>query len=208
MEKHMSHPSCEQVSLYALGALDGPELVAFEQHLGEGCTTCQQELKGLQTVVGQLGFSVKSVSPPPSLRQTILDRLHEQTTRESTPPLKELSGGGISSGLTFVRATDEQWKSVLPGIFLKVLYMDTRTGRMSALARMAPGSSYQAHRHTAPEEFYILEGSCFCGGRPLHVGDYHRAEVGSVHYETSSQEGCLMLIIFSPNNETLQITTS
>lgn len=59
--------------------------------------------------------------------------------------------------------------------------------------------------HIALEEFYILEGACFCGGQLLQVGDYHRAEVASVHYETSSQEGCLMLIIFSPNNEILNM---
>ena len=74
---------------------------------------------------------------------------------------------------------------------------------MTALARMAPNTHYAAHRHATPEEFYILEGACNVDGQLLYPGDYHRAETGSIHYDTSTQDGCLMLIIFSPNNEML-----
>jgi hypothetical protein len=40
----------------------------------------------------------------------------------------------------------------------------------------------------------VLDGSCYCGGRLLRKGDYHRAEVGSVHVDMRSDEGSLMLI--------------
>lgn len=202
----MTHPQCEQASLYALGVMDGEELAAFEQHLGEGCANCQKELEGFKPVVDQLGCSSISVPPPSSLREKILGRIHQQPKADGKPRLEKPQGGDIRAGLTFVKATDESWQEVAPGILLKPLYMDTQHGRMTALARMASGTDYEAHRHTAPEEFYILEGSCFCGGQLLQVGDYHRAEVGSVHYETTSQEGCLMLIIFSPNNEILNMS--
>jgi len=66
--------------------------------------------------------------------------------------------------------------------------------RITALVRLAPGSRYAAHRHLGTEEVLVLEGSCYCGGRLLRKGDYHRAEVGSVHVNMRSDEGSLMLI--------------
>lgn len=208
MENPKAHPQCEQSALYALGILDGEELDSFEQHLREGCLVCQKELSGFKPVVDQLGLSSAPVSPPSLLREKILERVHQQDQTDGKARLELPQGEDSPAGLKFVRATDDAWKAVLPGILLKTLHMDTRTGRMSALARMASGSCYKAHRHTAPEEFFVLEGSCLIGAQLLHVGDYHRAEAGSVHYETFSQEGCLMFTIFSPNNEILQTTES
>jgi len=66
---------------------------------------------------------------------------------------------------------------------------------------MAPGSRYDSHRHVADEELYVVEGSCYCGGRRLQVGDYHRAPAGSVHIPTVSEDGCVMLAISSPRND-------
>ena len=72
--------------------------------------------------------------------------------------------------------------------------MEKKQGRMTALARMEPNTSYTAHRHSAPEEFYLLEGTCYVDGQLLQTGDYHRAETGSIHTETSTKDGCLMFI--------------
>ena len=77
---------------------------------------------------------------------------------------------------------------------------------MTALVRMDPGCEYSPHRHARAEELYVLEGTCYCGGRLLHPGDYHRAEAGSIHMETSTEDGCFMLVIFSPDNEMLENT--
>jgi quercetin dioxygenase-like cupin family protein len=68
---------------------------------------------------------------------------------------------------------------------------------------MEPGSRYGNHRHTQTEELYVLEGSCYCGGRLLGPGDYHRAEAGSIHLDTHTEEGSLMLMIASVQNEML-----
>ncbi len=103
----------------------------------------------------------------------------------------------------FLSAAEGTWREVIPGLFIKTLYVDRLSGRITALARMAAGSSSLPHRHAAAEELYVLEGTCFCEGRLLHPGDYHRAETGSIHTETSTSDGCLMLVIFSPDNEML-----
>ena len=201
----MSHPhptdeTSEKAALYALGALDEEEVQAFEQHLEEGCASCQAELEGSKAVVGQLGHSATVVTPRVSLRAELMKRIKNEGKGSDVlnPQAKE-----VETGLTFVRASDELWQEVMPGILFKPLSVDTAQGRMTALVRMAPGVTYPPHRHTAPEEFYCLEGTCFIGGQVLYPGDYHRAEIGTIHHETSTKDGCLILGIFSPNNEML-----
>ena len=198
---HPTDETSERAALYALGALEGEEVQAFEQHLEEGCVSCQAELEGFKAVVGQLGHSATVVAPRNSLRTELMERVKNegQGSKKDDIPTPQAKEG--EAGLTFVRASDELWQEVMPGILLKPLSVDTAQGRMTALVRMAPGVTYPPHRHTAPEEFYCLEGTCFIGGQLLHPGDYHRAETGTIHHETSTKDGCLILGIFSPNNE-------
>ena len=195
----------EWAALYALDALDGEDLRAFEEHLKEGCPSCQAELKDFQSVVDQLRMGAKLVAPPSDLRNKLMARIRNDTeaiVQKSQPA--QTSTRFERPGLTFVRANDEKWDEVASGLWLKTLFVDQTQGRVTALARMGPGCTYVAHRHTKAEELYVLEGTCNCAGELLHPGDYHRAEAGSIHYETSTDDGCLMLVIFSPDNETLE----
>ena len=86
----------------------------------------------------------------------------------------------------------------------KLLSFDPISGRTTTVLRFAPGTSYAPHRHTAVEELYVLEGGCRIAGREMRVGDYHRAEIGTVHHDTSTDEGCLLLVTSSPQNEMLR----
>lgn len=201
-QQEPSNEVLEQAALFALGALEGQEKKAFEKLVAEDGATCQA-VKDFQHVAGQLGSSVKPVTPPSSLRAILMERVAAERMTNPQAKHSEPVEQVEAKGMTFVRATDDLWQEILPGISLKPLSFDKAQGRMTALARMAPQTNYAAHTHTAPEEFYVLEGTCFCGGQLLHPGDYHRAEIGTVHHETSSQDGCLMLMIFSPNNEML-----
>ncbi len=202
MRSHMTNNLCNQVSLYALGVLDGDELASFKRHLEQGCVTCEKELNGFQFVADQLACSAPIAQPPPSLRSKLLKQIHDKTPdRASQSPKAHIIESG--TGFTFVSAADGQWKKILPGIQMKTLFIDKKQGRITALARMAPNTSYPAHRHLAPEEFYVLEGTCQFDEQLLHPGDYHRAEAGSTHNQTATKDGCLMLMIFSPNNEML-----
>jgi quercetin dioxygenase-like cupin family protein len=109
-----------------------------------------------------------------------------------------------ANGLTFVRASEGTWRGIAPGVMAKLLSFDPVSRRATTVLRFAPGTSYAPHRHTAVEELYVLEGGCTIGGREMTVGDYHRAEAGTVHHDTSTDEGCLLLVISSPLNEMLQ----
>lgn len=108
-----------------------------------------------------------------------------------------------SNGLTFVKASEGTWWKVAPGVMAKLLSFDPVSRRTTTLLRFLPGTSYAPHRHTAVEELLVLEGGCSIAGREMTVGDYHRAEAGTEHYDTSTDDGCLLLAISSPQNEML-----
>lgn len=109
-----------------------------------------------------------------------------------------------TKGLAFIRASEGTWRGIAPGVMAKLLSFDPASRRTTTLLRFAPGASYAPHRHTAAEELYVLEGGCSIAGREMTVGDYHRAEAGTVHHDTSTDEGCLLLVISSPQNEMLR----
>ena len=109
-----------------------------------------------------------------------------------------------SDGLTFVKASEGTWREIAHGVTAKLLAFDPVSRRTTTLLRFLPGTSYVPHRHAAVEELYVLEGGCSIAGREMAVGDYHRAEAGTVHHDTSTDDGCLLLVISSPQNELLK----
>ena len=108
-----------------------------------------------------------------------------------------------SDGLTFVKASEGTWRVIAHGVTAKFLAFDPVSRRTTTLLRFLPGASYAPYRHAAVEELYVLEGGCSIAGREMAVGDYHRAEAGTVHHDTSTDDGCLLLVISSPQNELL-----
>ena len=108
-----------------------------------------------------------------------------------------------TKGLTFIGASEGIWGRIAPGVTAKLLSFDPVSRRTTALLRFSPGTSYAPHRHAAVEELLVLEGGCSIAGREMAVGDYHRAEAGTEHHDTSSDDGCLLLVISSPQNEML-----
>lgn len=109
-----------------------------------------------------------------------------------------------TKGLTFIGASEGTWRGIAPGVTAKVLSFDPVSCRTTTLLRFASGTSYAPHRHTAVEELLVLEGGCSIAGHEMTVGDYHRAEAGTVHHDTSTDDGCLLLVISSPQNEILR----
>jgi quercetin dioxygenase-like cupin family protein len=177
----------EQAELFALGVLEGEELRQFEVHLASGCTLCQAKVKESTSALDQFAFSLKPTTPPANLKTTLLERI------DSDKP-----------GLVFIHSGEGEWREVESGIFAKVLNRDVARKTVTVLVRMAPGSRYIDHRHTQTEEVLVLEGSCYCGGRLLRKGDYHRAEPGSFHFDTRTDTGSVMLLTTAMQNETIE----
>jgi anti-sigma factor ChrR (cupin superfamily) len=68
---------------------------------------------------------------------------------------------------------------------------------------MDRGTSYPPHRHADVEECYVLQGDLRVAGRVLRAGDYQRADRDSVHGVQSTENGCLLLIVSSTDDELL-----
>jgi len=172
--------------VYALSALDGEESKQFEAHLTSGCPLCKARVRETEESLAQLPSSLEPLAPPARVKTHIFEQIDKD-----------------KPGYRFVHASEGEWQAMAPGILAKILYMDAARQRVSVLVRMEPGSRYDNHHHTQTEELLVLEGSCYCGGRLLRAGDYHRAEAGSIHLDTHTDEGSLMLVITSVQNEML-----
>jgi anti-sigma factor RsiW len=68
----MAHPSHDDLTAFALGALDPPEEQAVTKHVPD-CERCSTELRErINPAVGVLAESVPQLEPPPELRERLL----------------------------------------------------------------------------------------------------------------------------------------
>jgi anti-sigma-K factor RskA len=63
----------ELSAAYALDALEGRELEAFEEHLAH-CAECRENVTTFQRVAAELAYDVEAPAPPPALRDRLLDQ--------------------------------------------------------------------------------------------------------------------------------------
>lgn len=183
----------ELAALYALDALGEDGQRQFARSLETAPASARDEVAAFQDVVQELAFSGPAVAPPASLRERLMARIAQEPQEQAQ-----------SAGFTFVRSQGLAWQELGPGLSMKVLFHDPAAARTTMLLRLAPGGTLIGHRHPQVEELYVLEGSCLCAGEFLQVGDYHRAEAGTIHPVTSSEQGCLALIMTSSKNEPIR----
>jgi anti-sigma-K factor RskA len=77
-----------QADIYALGALDGDELAAFEAHLAAGCPVCEEHLRKTREALTLLPHALELVTPPPTVKTQLLTRIAAETV--PPPPLTRL----------------------------------------------------------------------------------------------------------------------
>ena len=72
----MDHEQLEEnLSLYALGALDPDSVREMEQHLAAGCPACSTLLRQYQAAVTMLPYALPHQTPPPTLKSRIMTAL-------------------------------------------------------------------------------------------------------------------------------------
>lgn len=72
----MNHePFDTLAAVYALGALDGEELVEFQAHLAQGCARCAATLRGSHEALAALARSAPPAVVPPEVKQAVLSRI-------------------------------------------------------------------------------------------------------------------------------------
>jgi anti-sigma factor ChrR (cupin superfamily) len=182
----------EVAALYALGGLSAEEAHAFEERL-QSDPTCQAELAAFRAVVHDLAYAVPPQGPPPGLRAKLLQRI-----------AAEEAAVVDQDGLRFVRSAQLGWEpGAAPGVEVKKLFADPSGARTTKMYRMAPGSTYPAHRHAGVEDIYVIDGDLLVNGVQMRAGDYCRAEANSLHHGIQTASGCLFIATASERNQLL-----
>jgi anti-sigma factor ChrR (cupin superfamily) len=85
-----------------------------------------------------------------------------------------------------------------PGVFMRVVYQDARTGGMTVMTRLEPGAAIPAHLHRqADETVFVLSGDFIEAGALHPSGSYFVAAAGTPHGPHESRTGCIVLTTFS-----------
>tara|TARA_B100001123_G_C15009135_1_gene906805 strand:+ start:116 stop:487 length:372 start_codon:yes stop_codon:yes gene_type:complete len=102
------------------------------------------------------------------------------------------------AGSLYLESAKMPWESTNNGQYkVKRLFEDSERGELTCLFQMAPGAISEPHAHDDEfEQIYVLEGSFNDGEQTLNPGDYVLRAPGAMH-EGTTQEGALMLVIFS-----------
>ena len=81
----MEHEQLEEnLSLYALGALDPDAVREMEQHLAAGCPACSTLLGQYQSAVTMLPYALPPQTPPPALKSRIMTALSGPASSATT----------------------------------------------------------------------------------------------------------------------------
>ena len=114
-----------------------------------------------------------------------------------SPGVRDRVMASLNAPAKYTVASNEgQWTdSGLAGIRVKVLAVDHQRGLVTMLLRAEAGARYPAHRHSAPEECYVIAGSVEIGGRVLHAGDFHHADADSDHGDITTSDGAEVLLV-------------
>jgi quercetin dioxygenase-like cupin family protein len=168
---------------YVLRALSATEIAAFEAHLST-CLECRQEVGALRRIVDSFeSWPIDVLRPSASLWERLSRRIADESGGEPVSPPRV--------------QTTTQWEKAGDGIFFRLLSIDARKDRFTALVRLEPGAEYPAHRHSELEEAYMLHGELRVDDKKYCAGDYFRAEAGSVDHRVWSDTGCTCVLITS-----------
>jgi len=212
----------EQVAMYLCGALTPDETRAVEAAIERGDETYVEAMSCLESGIVGLCRHLDPVTPDLSVRESVLDRVaNDLNARAAVDPATTSNEPGSAAdtssqvwrdwdsneeahSLFTLQANEGGWEETgVEGIQVRRLFIDRSRNRMTAMFKMAPGTSYPCHVHDDAEECYVLEGDLKVGDRVLHAGDYQRAAPDSLHGVQSTEGGCTLLIVSSISDEIL-----
>lgn len=203
----------ELCSGHALGALTEGDEARLLGHV-ERCPSCADELERAREAVVAIAASLSRLAPPPAVRGRVLDAIRASAANpakdaRSTPagvpgrqPWREWGDTPSDQTMFYLASEQGVWEPTgVDGIEVRRLFVDQENDRMTAMFRMAPGTSYTPHVHAGYEECYVLQGDLRVGDVVMKAGDFQRAEVGSRHPLQSTVGGCLLLISSSLHDD-------
>ena len=166
----------------AIGALDPDERRDLQARLAAMPANVRAEVAQLYDASVEIAASATGEEPSPAVRDALLARI-------AAPPNHTIT------------STDGEWvETAVPGVRKKILSIDRTQDRITMLLKVEPGTRYPAHRHSGPEECYVISGSLVVEGRVLRAGDFHHAEGESDHDEIWTDEGVEVLLVASASD--------
>lgn len=162
----------------ALGALGEGEQRALHAQLRTLSADDQAAVARLYDTALVLSASADTHEPPPAAR----DRILSAATRPATYTVSAASAW-MDSGHA--------------GISAKILAVDRPRGLVTMLLRGEPGAVYPSHRHSTPEECYVVRGRISIGGLILAAGDFHHADTDTEHDEIVVLESAEVVLVGS-----------
>ena len=161
----------------AIGALDPGERRDLEDRLTALPASARDEVARLYDAAVEIAATTTGEAPSPDVRAALLATI------------------AVPSNHT-VTASEGDWvQTPVRGIRMKILAVDRARDRVTMLLRGEPGAVYPAHRHTGPEECYVIRGSLVVEGQLLRAGDFHHAEGASDHDALHTDEGVEVLLV-------------
>jgi quercetin dioxygenase-like cupin family protein len=110
--------------------------------------------------------------------------------------LAQLSVAALPPGFSVRLASEDDWMPhPVPGIRMKVLAANRRSGYATLLLDVASGTRFPAHDHDGDEECYVISGSVMTVGRRLGPGDFIHANEGTHHEALWTDEGARVLLV-------------
>jgi len=185
----------ELAVLHALGSLEGRDKVAFEEHLRDGCDACSSDVRSFEEIANLIGESVPAVAP-----QRLRNRLLSKIGNSPRVPGIVLEQNGI----LIARSEELAWQPIASGVFLKPLFEDKARKYDTSLVRMDAGAHIPSHHHAAIEEVFLLSGDLHVEDQVMRAGDYCRADSCTIHGETFTDDGCLFLLMTSPESRVIE----
>lgn len=215
-DEHESY--LELCELSALGVLESQDRERLARHLADGCAECEARLHECREIAADLAEEAAApLAPRAAVRRELFARIDaaetdsssreaecEAATHGGQQPWKDWSRNDAAdaAGFFFKKFDEGAWEPTgVEGIEVRSLFVDPANNRMTALFRMAPGTSYIPHRHDGVEECYVVEGDLRVGDVVMRAGDYQHAAEGSIHGEQSTENGCVLLISSSMSDE-------
>lgn len=196
LQDNLNTSICELAALHALDALDGEDLVRFEQHLLNGCEACEQELAQVEKIVDLLAYAPTPISPSVEVRSRLFQEINQPPKRRH--PHREHHEPEFMA----IRTAEIQWQPFLiPGSKARMIYIDQAAREILYLVRADGGVRHPAHRHARIEEIFMLEGHLKIGDEIYGPGDYIRSAAGSVHEPSETCDECMFLLRASLDDE-------
>jgi quercetin dioxygenase-like cupin family protein len=185
---------CELAPLYALDSLNADDQRWVEAQIAE-CPELSAELAAYQAAVDAIPYGAPIVPVASDLKTRLFASLGMEQPEPLPLPSPEPATPAPDWANLVVRSRSWKWRPYhVPRIVAAPLHLDQQQRKLVAVVKAEPGALYPAHAHAGIEEIFMLTGDLTIGEQVYEAGDYIRSELGTVHTDAETRQGCMFLV--------------